>query len=136
MGHGIVSPRGGSRSVGSVGSVGRCRITMRFLAAIRHAISAITAIRPAIIGIRVGTSCAFICAGFTSTAITAIIRGDLAEGYLFGRVIPAAAGLDAGGHKQGQHFLDASPQPTRRLGPRLVSGHVYALHFGYLFEQG
>src|SRR5919112_6179912 len=46
--HRVVLPRR-SRSVGSVGSVGRCRIARRFLAAISHAITAAAAIRPAII---------------------------------------------------------------------------------------
>src|SRR5215208_6758823 len=100
MAHGIVLPRG-SRSVGSVGSVGRCRIARRFLAAIRHAISVAAAIRPAVILSTVGMSFVFICAGFAAAAITAIICGDLSESYLLGRFVPATTGLDAGGHEQG-----------------------------------
>src|SRR5215213_8428368 len=99
---------------------------MGFLAALKHAISVAAAIRPAIIGICVGMSFAFACTGFASAAITAIIRGNLSEGQLFGRFIPAATGLDAGGHQQGQHLFDAPPQPTCRLRPRLVPVYIYA----------
>src|SRR5215211_4776191 len=67
-----------------------------------------------------------ICAGFTAADITAIICGESSEGYLFGRMIPAATGLDIGGHEQRQHFLGSPPQPTRRLRPRLVPLDVYA----------
>src|SRR5215218_7595664 len=99
---------------------------MRFLAAIRHAIIGAAAIRSAIILSCVGMGFAFICAGFTSAAITAIIRGDFSQGYLLGRFVPAATGLDSGGHEERQYLFDAPPQPACRLRPRLVPLHIYA----------
>jgi hypothetical protein len=66
-------------SVGIEGSVGKCRITMRILAAIRPAIRVAAAIRDAIILSSVGIRFAFMRAGFPSAAITAIICGDLSD---------------------------------------------------------
>src|SRR5829696_1221971 len=133
MAHGIVLPRG-PKSVGVVGSVGRSRAISGILAAIRHAISVAAAIRPAVILSGVGMSFAFACAEFSSAAITAIICGESSEGYLFGRFVPAAIDLDTSSHEQGQHFLDAPPEPASRFRPRLVPLYIYAELRSHDFE--
>src|SRR5215211_8435290 len=74
------------------------------------------------------------CAGFSVTAITAIIHGQFSEGYLLGGLIPPARRLNPGRHEQGQHLRDAPPEPPSRLRPRLVPDDGHSEILGHALQ--
>src|SRR5829696_6633737 len=125
MAHGVVFPRG-PKSVASVASDARTRCFCGLSTGISAGIRRMSGIRPCIIRVGVASGIRLIYAFIVLAGISGIICGHSSQGYSRACLVPLAARLDAYAHEERRYLLDASPQPTRRLRPRLIPVYVYA----------